>query len=358
MIHRRFSAIILFLLAPVALCADDPKPTYPPPTDGSRRVPQAARSAGRAARREDGGNEDGERPHDGASQLRVGEERRRHDGARAGPGGAAGEGDRKAAGGDRPARHRRQQGGRARLADRFGQAGHHRRRHRRPLSRRALRRRQGFGGLRRCHHAGLGNQAGRADGASVLLRHLLGRLADHRLPAAARRRGRRAHRHDRHRAWAASKPGWRRRWTSASRCWCRRSACRAFAGAWTTIKWQGRANTIKGAHEAAAKDLGEAKVNQKVCRVLWSKVIPGILDQFDCPSMLRLFAGRPLLILNGEKDPNCPLEGREIGLRLRRSRVQGGEGRRQAQDHRRRGRRARRHRTTSTRRRWIGSRNG
>jgi dienelactone hydrolase len=79
-------------------------------------------------------------------------------------------------------------------------------------------------------------------------------------------------------------------------------------------KWEGRANTIKGAHEAAAKDLGEAKVNQKVCRELWGKVIPGVLDQFDCPSMLRLCAGRPLLILNGELDPNCPLEGAKLAF--------------------------------------------
>src|SRR5262249_53201077 len=74
-------------------------------------------------------------------------------------------------------------------------------------------------------------------------------------------------------------------------------------------KWQARANTIRVAHETAAKDLGEEKVNAKVCRALWEKVIPGILDQFDCPSMIRLFAGRPLLILSGENDPNCPLEG-------------------------------------------------
>jgi dienelactone hydrolase len=79
-------------------------------------------------------------------------------------------------------------------------------------------------------------------------------------------------------------------------------------------KWQGRANTIKAAHEAAAKDLGEEKVNQKVCRELWNKVIPGILDQFDCPSMIRLFAGRPLLILNGETDGNCPLPGAKLAF--------------------------------------------
>jgi dienelactone hydrolase len=80
-------------------------------------------------------------------------------------------------------------------------------------------------------------------------------------------------------------------------------------------KWQGRANTIKAAHEAAAKDLGEPKVNQKVCRALWNKVIPGILDEFDCPNMLRLFAGRPLYIANGTLDQNCPIDGARIAIK-------------------------------------------
>jgi dienelactone hydrolase len=84
-------------------------------------------------------------------------------------------------------------------------------------------------------------------------------------------------------------------------------------------KWQARANTIKAAHQAAAKDLGEAEVNAKVCRALWNKVIPGMLDQFDGPSMIRLFAGvegkpRALLILNGDSDPNCPLEGAKLAF--------------------------------------------
>jgi dienelactone hydrolase len=79
-------------------------------------------------------------------------------------------------------------------------------------------------------------------------------------------------------------------------------------------RWQGRANTIREAHEAAATDLNEPKVNAKVCRELWAKVIPGILDEFDCPSMLRLFSDRSLLILGGDRDPNCPLEGAEIAF--------------------------------------------
>ena len=48
--------------------------------------------------------------------------------------------------------------------------------------------------------------------------------------------------------------------------------------------------------------------------MLWNKLIPGILDEFDCPSMIRLFAGRPLLIVSGELDPNCPLEGARIAF--------------------------------------------
>ncbi len=79
-------------------------------------------------------------------------------------------------------------------------------------------------------------------------------------------------------------------------------------------RWQGRANSIAGAHQQAAKDLGEKAVNQRVCKKLWNKVIPGILDQFDCPSMLRLFAGRPTLILNGAKDGNCPIEGAKLAI--------------------------------------------
>jgi dienelactone hydrolase len=79
-------------------------------------------------------------------------------------------------------------------------------------------------------------------------------------------------------------------------------------------RWQGRARTIGAAHEAAARELGESKVNARVCRALWNKIIPGMLDQFDCPSMIRLFAGRPLLIINGELDANCPLEGAEFAF--------------------------------------------
>jgi dienelactone hydrolase len=79
-------------------------------------------------------------------------------------------------------------------------------------------------------------------------------------------------------------------------------------------QWHGRARTVAGAHDAASHDLGELKVNARVCRELWNKVMPGILGPFDCPSMIRLFAGRPLLILNGETDPNCPIAGANVAF--------------------------------------------
>ena len=97
-------------------------------------------------------------------------------------------------------------------------------------------------------------------------------------------------------------------------------AVQSFRWSLENDQWQGRSRTIRHPHEVAAMDLGSLtekgspKVTQKVCRELWNKVVPGILDQFDCPSMIRLFAGRPLLILNGEKDANCPLDGAKLAF--------------------------------------------
>jgi dienelactone hydrolase len=91
-------------------------------------------------------------------------------------------------------------------------------------------------------------------------------------------------------------------------------AVQSFRWSLENNQWQGRANTIKLAHTQAAKDLGEPAVNQRVCRELWNKVVPGIVDQFDCPSMLRLYAGRPLLILSGTKDGNCPYPGAKLAI--------------------------------------------
>lgn len=91
-------------------------------------------------------------------------------------------------------------------------------------------------------------------------------------------------------------------------------AAQSFRWSLDNNQWQGRARTIKQPHQLAAQDLGKEEVDAEVCRALWSKVIPGMLDRFDCPSMLRLFAGRPMLIVSGETDPNCPLGGAKLAF--------------------------------------------
>jgi dienelactone hydrolase len=79
-------------------------------------------------------------------------------------------------------------------------------------------------------------------------------------------------------------------------------------------QWQGRANTIATAHQVAAKELGEPEVNQRVAREVWTKLLPGVLDEFDVPSIIRLVAPRPLLLLSTENDQNCPLPGAKIAF--------------------------------------------
>ena len=91
-------------------------------------------------------------------------------------------------------------------------------------------------------------------------------------------------------------------------------AVQSFAWSLEHDRWQGRAATIASVHQAAARDLGARAVDARVCRTLWNKLIPGILDRFDGPSMLPLIAPRPLLILSGERDPNNPLEGARLAF--------------------------------------------
>ena len=91
-------------------------------------------------------------------------------------------------------------------------------------------------------------------------------------------------------------------------------AAQSFKWSLENSQWQGRAGTIWRVHKAVAKDRGDSEVSKENVRMLWNKIIPEILDEFDCPSMIRLFAPRPLLLLNNEKDQNCPLPGAEIAF--------------------------------------------
>jgi hypothetical protein len=91
-------------------------------------------------------------------------------------------------------------------------------------------------------------------------------------------------------------------------------AAQSFKWSLENDRWMGRAKTIWSVHEEAAKDLGDTSVNRQNVKTLWDKIIPGITDKFDCPSMVRLFAPRPLMLLSTEEDLNCPLPGAEVAF--------------------------------------------
>jgi dienelactone hydrolase len=89
-------------------------------------------------------------------------------------------------------------------------------------------------------------------------------------------------------------------------------AMQSFKWSLDNDKWQGRAGTIQAAHVQAAKDLGDSTINRRNVQAVWDKLLPGITNEFDCPSMLRLIAPRAMLIVGTENDPNCPLPGANI----------------------------------------------
>lgn len=108
-------------------------------------------------------------------------------------------------------------------------------------------------------------------------------------------------------------------WMAASvdtriRCAVLGIAVQSFKWSLDNDKWQGRAGTISNAHKKAAADLGDTTVNARNVNLVWAKILPGITGEFDCPSMIRLFAPRPLLILSKDKDPNNPYPGAQIGF--------------------------------------------
>ncbi len=91
-------------------------------------------------------------------------------------------------------------------------------------------------------------------------------------------------------------------------------AAQSFKWSLENDRWQGRAKTIWDAHAEAAKDLGDTSVNTGNVKTFWNKLLPEITDEFDCPSMIRLFAPRPLLLLSTENDQNCPLPGAQLAF--------------------------------------------
>ncbi|HEY3761292.1 MAG TPA: dienelactone hydrolase family protein [Verrucomicrobiae bacterium] len=75
--------------------------------------------------------------------------------------------------------------------------------------------------------------------------------------------------------------------------------------------WQGRIGTIQNAFDTIAKDEGVAHPDSAFVQKFYDRVVPKIYSEFDGPQMLPLIAPRPLLVINSDLDPHCPLPGVE-----------------------------------------------
>ncbi|CAM0912912.1 unnamed protein product [Alopecurus aequalis] len=73
--------------------------------------------------------------------------------------------------------------------------------------------------------------------------------------------------------------------------------------------WQARVNSIKPLFEEAKIDFGKSEIDAEIVEKVWDKIAPGMASQFDALFSVPLIAPRPLLLLNGAKDPRCPIPG-------------------------------------------------
>ncbi|CAI9093506.1 OLC1v1029015C1 [Oldenlandia corymbosa var. corymbosa] len=77
-------------------------------------------------------------------------------------------------------------------------------------------------------------------------------------------------------------------------------------------KWQARVDSIKAVFEEARTDLGKSAIDKEVVEKVWNRIAPGLSSKFDSPYTVPIIAPRPLLILNGQDDPRCPIQGLEV----------------------------------------------
>ena len=329
---RHIFLFAAFLFVPQFLHAQDCRSTPRPPTCRRRSRSCSIGPRCRSTRRSP---PDGNGLGSSNTQLRGGEKSRRRDRTGADDPVAPRKNQGTPARRHRPARHRRHQGRPARLHEGTGQTQHHRRRHRRPLSRRARRRprarplttkpspRPGRPSpASRWSIRSTTTPAGTCGGSSI--------ISKRRDDIDAKNLG-----------MIGFSMGGIQTWLAASVDERIKVAVPAIARAELSLEPGERPMAGPGQHDQGSprcrppRTSAKTTVNQKVCRELWNKVIPGILDEYDCPSMLRLFAGRPLLILSGTKDGNCPYGGAKIAIASAEKRLQGRQRRRSPERDRR-----------------------
>ncbi len=85
---------------------------------------------------------------------------------------------------------------------------------------------------------------------------------------------------------------------------------------WSLVngQWKARIATIQPAFDVAAADANQKNPNVDFVRRFYDRVVPGIYEQFDGPSMLTLIAPRPLLVINSDSDANTPIAGVRLAV--------------------------------------------
>eukprot|EP01025_Chloroclados_australasicus_P018303 TRINITY_DN19522_c0_g2_i1.p1 TRINITY_DN19522_c0_g2~~TRINITY_DN19522_c0_g2_i1.p1 ORF type:complete len:346 (-),score=51.76 TRINITY_DN19522_c0_g2_i1:363-1400(-) len=91
--------------------------------------------------------------------------------------------------------------------------------------------------------------------------------------------------------------------------------CQSFGWAVQNEAYHGRAGSIPLVFDAAKQDAGLSELNKDIVQKVWDKLIPGITDAYDLDKSLPCIAPRPLMVLNGEKDDRCPVQGLEPVLK-------------------------------------------
>ncbi|KAL7590253.1 hypothetical protein Lser_V15G39463 [Lactuca serriola] len=79
-------------------------------------------------------------------------------------------------------------------------------------------------------------------------------------------------------------------------------------------QWHARVDSIKSVFEDARIDLGKSAIDKEVVEKVWNRIAPGLASEFDSIHTVPLIAPRPLLLLNGEEDPRCPMEGLDVTI--------------------------------------------
>jgi len=86
----------------------------------------------------------------------------------------------------------------------------------------------------------------------------------------------------------------------------------SFAWGLENNTWPDRVGTFKVGFAAAAKSAGVTAPDAAFARQFYDHVIPGMDADFDAPKMVALIAPRPLLAINGDKDPLNPVPSARV----------------------------------------------